>query len=194
MLNLFDFEKTKIISKIKKINKLKKIKRELNKDVHNLLIDIEIGDYIYKEKIIPNCYQMPPKPTTVSNVSQKCGYYYFNNDRVVFINKEYKDIGLVPIEVFKKSITNSEFEFLNSNFKNNLFLRMIYCMKGYERNFYCIRNKQITKNQVIGWFNKINKNKKTQKYWYFNDRYNMPNWPHYSNEYKIKQERIFNSL
>ena len=40
----------------------------------------------------------------------------------------------------------------------------------------------------------INKNNKIQKYWYFDDRYKMPNWPHYNNEYKIKQERIFNPL
>ena len=166
----------------------------MNKDIHNLLIDIQIGDYIYKEKIIPNCYQMPPMPTKVSNVSQKCGYFYFNKDRVVFIEKKYEDIGLVPIEVFKKSIRSSEFESFNSNFKNNLLQRMIYCMKGYERNFYCIRDRKITKNQVIGWFNRINKNKKIQKYWYFDDRFKMPNWPHYNNEYKIKQERIFNPL
>ena len=194
MLNLFDFKKVNISSKIKKINRLKKLKKEINKDINNLLIDIQIGDYIYKEKIIPNCYQMPPKPTKVSNVSQKCGYFYFNKDKVVFIDKKYEDIGLVPIEVFKKSITNSKFEILNRNFKNNLLKRMIYCMKGYERNFYCIRDKKITKNQVIGWFNKINKNKEIQKYWYFDDRYKMPNWPHYNSEYKIKQKKIFNPL
>ena len=71
---------------------------------------------------------------------------------------------------------------------------MIYCMKGYERNFYCIRDRKITKDQVISWFNKINKNKKIQKYWYFDDRYKRPNWPHSSNEDKIKQERIYNPL
>ncbi|MDA9148783.1 hypothetical protein N9O08_02645, partial [Alphaproteobacteria bacterium] len=194
MLNLFDFQKISIVSKIKKINKLKKLKNELNNNIHNLLVDIEIGDYIYKEKIIPNCYQMPPKPTNVSNISQKCGYFYFIEDRVIFIDKKYEDIGLVPIDVFKKSIINSKFELFDSNFKNNLLQRMIYCMKGYERNFYCIRNKKITKDQVISWFNKINKNKIIQKYWYFDDRYKRPNWPHYSNKDKIKQERIFNPL
>ena len=194
MLNLFDFKKIKISSKMKKINKLKKLKQEMNNDIYNLLIDIQIGDYIYKEKIIPNCYQMPPEPTKVSNISQKCGYFYFNKDGIDFINKKYTDIGLVPIEIFRKSITRHEFDSFNSNFKNNLFKRMIYCMKGYERNFYCIRDKKITKNQVIGWFNKINKNNKIQKYWYFDDRYMMPNWPHYSNKYKIRQERIFNPL
>ena len=70
MLNLFDFQKINIVSKIQKINKLKKLKNELNNNIHNLLVDIEIGDYIYKEKIIPSCYQMPPKPTNVSNISQ----------------------------------------------------------------------------------------------------------------------------
>ena len=194
MLNLFDFQKINIVSKIQKINKLKKLKNELNNNIHNLLIDIEIGDYIYKEKIIPICYQLPPKPTNVSNISQKCGYFYFIEDRVIFIDKKYEDIGLVPIDVFKKSIINSKFELFDSNFKNNLLQRMIYCMKGYERNFYCIRNKKITKDQVISWFNKINKNKIIQKYWYFDDRYKRPNWPHYSNEEKIKQERIYNPL
>jgi len=194
MLNLFDFQKINIVSKIKKINKLKKLKHELNKDIYNLLIDIEIGDYIYKEKIIPNCYQMPPKPTKVSNISQKCGYFSFDKNRVFFIDKKYEDIGLVPIDIFKKSITSFKFESFNNNFKNNLLQRMIYCMKGYERNFYCIRDRKITKDQVISWFNKINKNKKTQKYWYFDDRYKRPNWPHYSNEDKIKQERIYNPL
>ena len=194
MLNLFDFKRVNISSKIKKINKLKELKKEMNNDIHNLLIDIQIGNYIYKEKIIPNCYQMPPEPTKVSNVSQKCGYFYFNKDGIDFINKKYENIGLIPIDIFKKSITRSEFDSFNSNFKNNLLKRMIYCMKGYERNFYCIRDKKITKNQVIGWFNRINRNKKIQKYWYFDNRYKMPNWPHYNNEYKIKQERIFNPL
>ena len=194
MLNLFDFQQININSKIKKINKLKKLKNKLNNDIHNLLIDIEIGDYIYKEKIIPNCYQMPPKPTKVSNISQKCGYFSFDKNRVFFIDKKYEDIGLVPIDVFKKSITSSKFDSFNNNFKNNLLQRMIYCMKGYERKFYCIRDRKITKDQVISWFNKINKNKKIQKYWYFDDRYKRPNWPHYSNEDKIKQERIYNPL
>jgi hypothetical protein len=194
MLNLFDFQKINIVSKIKKINKLKKLKVKLNNNIHNLLIDIQIGDYIYKEKIIPICYQMPPKPTKVSNISQKCGYFSFNKNRVFFIDKKYEDIGLVPIDIFKKSMTSSKFESFNSNFKNNLLQRMIYCMKGYERNFYCIRDRKITKDQVISWFNKINENKIIQKYWYFDDRYKRPNWPHYNNKDKIKQERIFNPL
>ena len=87
-----DILKQKNILSQEELNvKITKLKKEINKDIHNLLIDIQIGDYIYKEKIIPNCYQMPPKPTKVSNVSQKCGYFYFSKDKVVFIDKKYED-------------------------------------------------------------------------------------------------------
>ena len=65
-------------------------------------------------------------------------------------------------------------------------------MKSSQRRFYCTRNTDIKKSEVISWFNDINKGKNRQKYWYYNEiYYDINNWPFYNSEDKINKERIW---
>ena len=152
-----------------KITKLISIKNKLNNTYSEAIINSEIGNYIYRENLIPHCYQMPPNPIQLKEISNQCGYLKFNHkqDRFIFEKKSHSNIGLIPINIFKQSLEEIEVENLNESVKINLLKRMIYCMKSSQRRFYCTRNTDIKKSEVISWFNDINKGKNRQKYWYY---------------------------
>jgi len=194
MLNQINFKEINLPSKNRKVIKLLSLKNKLNSKLNLSLINIEIGDYIYREKIIPICYQMPPNPIEVKMISNECGYFLINlkRDKFEFISKSHSNIGLVPISIFKKSLNEIKNDKSLDEEKYNLLKRMIYCMKGYERRFYCSRNADIKKSEPIKWFKELNKGKERQKYWYYeNPYYNLNNWPFYDSDSKRKKERVW---
>ena len=194
MLNQIKFNKISLPSKNRKVTKLLSLKNNLNSEKNNSLVNMEIGDYIYREKIIPICYQMPPNPIEVKMISNECGYFLINlkRDKFEFISKSHSNIGLVPISIFKKSLNEIKNDKSLDEEKYNLLKRMIYCMKGYERRFYCSRNADIKKSEPIKWFKELNKGKERQKYWYYeNPYYNLNNWPFYDSDSKRKKERVW---
>ena len=194
MLNQINFKKINIPSKNRKVIKLLSLKNKLNLKYNNSLLNSEIGNYIYREEIIPACYQMPPKPIEVKTISGECGYFLINEDKETFefISKSHSNIGLVPINIFKQSLNEIKY---NKSFeleKYNLLKRMIYCMKGFNRRFNCIRNVDIKKTEPIKWFKELNKGKERQKYWYYEESYyDINNWPFFSSEDKMNKERIW---
>ena len=65
-------------------------------------------------------------------------------------------------------------------------------MKSSQSRFYCTRNTQIKKNEVISWFNEVNKGKNRQKYWYYKEiYYDINNWPFNNSKDKINKKRIW---
>ena len=194
MLNQINFKEINLPSKNRKVIKLLSLKNKLNSKLNLSLINIEIGDYIYREKIIPICYQMPPNPIEVKMISNECGYFLINlkRDKFQFISKSHSNIGLVPINIFKKSLNEMKNDKSLDEEKYNLLKRMIYCMKGYERRFYCSRNADIKKSEPIKWFKELNKGKERQKYWYYEKPYyNLNNWPFNNSDSKRKKERVW---
>ena len=95
-----------------------------------------IPDPIYGDKVLAK-FIRSLMVDGKKDVAEKLIYSSFNA-----ISKREKNSE--PIDVFKKAITSSKLESFSNNFKNNLLQRMIYCMKGYERNFNCIRDRKIT--------------------------------------------------
>ncbi len=194
MLNQINFKEINLPSKNRKVIKLLSLKNKLNSKLNLSLINMEIGDYIYREKIIPICYQMPPNPIEVKMISNECGYFLINlkRDKFQFISKSHSNIGLVPINIFKKSLNEMKNDKSLDEEKYNLLKRMIYCMKGYERRFYCSRNADIKKSEPIKWFKELNKGKERQKYWYYEKPYyNLNNWPFNNSDSKRKKERVW---
>ena len=194
MLNQINFGKIDSKFGKNKITKLISIKKKFNEKFNESIINSEIGNYIYREKIIPNCFLMPPNPIKVKRITNQCGYFVFNyeKDKFVFELKLYSNIGLVPINVFKESLEEIKGDKTKTSAKINLLKRMIYCLKSSQRRFYCIRNENIKKSEVIRWFNDVNKGKERQKYWYYDKiYYDINNWPFYNSEDKINKNRIW---
>ena len=194
MLNQINLKKISIPSKKNNIIKLLSIKNNLNSKNNNSLINMKIGNYIYREEIIPICYQMPPNPIEVKMISKECGYFLIDQekDKFEFIPKSHSNIGLVPINIFKNSLNEIKNDNSFDEEKYNLLKRMIFCMKGYERRFYCTRNADIKKSEPIKWFRELNEGKERQKHWYYEKPYyDLSNWPFYDSDSKRKKERVW---
>ena len=154
--------------------------------------------YIYREEIVPSCYQIGPFYSRLDKLVNKCGYILINgkNNKITFISKEKDDLGITPIAVYKKSLKAIENNEGFHDQKINLLRTMIYCLKSSTKRFYCTRGSQVNKSEPSKWFSEINKEKSRQKYWYYyqNEYYNktIESWPYPDMERKVRGERILN--
>ena len=199
LLNQIKFEQLdKFISR-ERVIRLMSIKSMLTASSNSSLIDIEMADYIYREEVIPSCYQYGPFGLRWSDkLVNKCGYVLINDkdSKVAFVSKERNDLGIIPIKVYKKSLQEIENNRDFSEQKFELLRTMIYCLKSHTKRYYCTRGSQVKKSEPPNWFKKINKGKIRQKYWYYYDsKYYTPtieNWPYSDLDSKLSGNRIWN--